>query len=89
MNKRGQLTIFVIAAILVVGAVLLYFAFQQGLIQQPLNADAERVYNFVQTCIEEKSVETIYQIGENGGYFFPPNLSTESGVPYYFYNLSS
>src|SRR3989344_7678103 len=86
MNKRGQLTIFVIAAILVVGAVLLYFAFQQGLIQQPLNADAERVYNFVQTCIEEKSIKTIYQIGENGGYFFPPNLSTESGVPYYFYN---
>src|SRR3989344_3704129 len=84
MNKRGQLTIFIIVAIFIIGIVLIYFAFQQGLIQQPLNPDAERVYNFVQTCIEEKSIETIYQVGENGGYFFPPNLSTDSGVLYYY-----
>ncbi|HJZ18741.1 MAG TPA: hypothetical protein VJ208_01425, partial [Candidatus Nanoarchaeia archaeon] len=29
---------------------------------------------------------TIYQIGKNGGYFFPPNLSTESGVAIYYSN---
>ena len=86
MSKKAQLTIFVIAAIFVVGAVLLYFAFQQGLIQQPLNPDAERVYNFVQTCIEEKSIETIYQVGENGGYFFPPNISLDSGTVIYYEN---
>src|SRR3989344_1363735 len=86
MSKKAQLTIFVIAAIFVVGAVLLYFAFQQGLIQKPLNLDAERVYNFVQTCVEEESIKTIYQVGENGGYFFPVNLSTESGVPIYYEN---
>ena len=84
MKKRGQLTIFVIVAILVVGSVLIYFAFQQGLIQQPLNPDAQEIYNFVQTCIEEEGIKIVYQIGENGGYFFPPNLSLDSGVPIYY-----
>src|SRR3989344_5378967 len=86
MHKKAQLTIFVIAVIFIVGAVLLYFAFQQGLIQQPLNPNAERVYNFVQTCIEEESIKTIYQVGENGGYFFPPNLSLDSGTAVYYEN---
>ncbi|MEK6819848.1 MAG: hypothetical protein AABY03_01460, partial [Nanoarchaeota archaeon] len=84
MNKTGQLTIFVIVAIFIIGSVLLYFAFQSGLIQQPLNPDAERIYNFVQTCIEEESIETIYQIGQNGGYSFPTNLSLDSGVAVYY-----
>ena len=86
MNKKGQLTIFIIVAIFLIGSVLIYFAFQQGLIQKPLNPNAEIVYNFVQTCIEGESIETIYQIGENGGYFFPPNLSLDSGVPIYYEN---
>ncbi len=84
MQKRGQMTIFVIIAILVIGSVLIYFAFQQGLIQQPLNPDVQEVYNFVQTCVEEESIKTIYQIGESGGYYFPPNLSLDSGVAIYY-----
>lgn len=85
-QTRAQLTIFIIVAIFIIGLVIIYFAFQQDLIKQPLNPDVERVYNFVQSCIEEEGIEIIYRIGDGGGYYFPPNLSTESGVPYYFYN---
>ena len=84
MQKRAQLTIFIIAAIFLVGIVFLFFAFQQGLLsQQSLSPDAEKIYSFVQNCIEHEGAETIYQIGQNGGYFFPPNLSTNSGVAIY------
>jgi len=86
MNKRGQLTIFIILAIFIIGIVLIYFAFQQGLIQEPLNPDAEKIRGFVQSCIEQESIETIYQVGENGGYFFPPNISLDSGTVIYYEN---
>tara|TARA_Y100000034_G_C6886885_1_gene407312 strand:+ start:87 stop:818 length:732 start_codon:yes stop_codon:yes gene_type:complete len=86
MFKKAQLTIFIIIAIVIVGAIVLIFSLQTGLIKQPLSPDAERVYNFVQGCIEEEGAETIYTIGQNGGYFFSPELSTDSGVAYYYSN---
>ena len=86
MQKRGQLTIFIIIAIFIVGTVLLFLLYQKNFQFGALSPDAERVYNFVQDCIEQESVETIYQVAQNGGYFFPPNLSTESGVPIYYEN---
>jgi len=84
MQKRGQLTIFIIIAIFIVGSVLIFFLYQKNFQFGALSPDAERVYNFVQDCIEREGIETIYQVGQNGGYFFPPNLSTESGVPIYY-----
>ena len=86
LNKSGQLTIFIIFALVLIGAAVLFFAFQNNLIRQPTNPDSDRVYNFVQNCIQEEGAETIYQIGKNGGYFFPTNFSTNSGVAIYFSN---
>ena len=83
MEKRGQLTIFIILALVLVGAAVLFFAFQNGLIKQPSNPNTDRINNFVQNCIQEEGMETIYQIGKNGGYFFPANFSTNSGVAIY------
>ena len=84
MQKRAQLTIFIIAAIFLAGIVFLFFAFQEGFLsEQSLSPDAEKIYSFVQNCIEQESAKTIYQVGFNGGYFFPPNLSTDSGVAIY------
>ena len=77
MEKRGQVTIFVILAIFIIGIVLIYFAFQQGLIQQPLNPDAQMVYNFVQECIEETAIEGISFLSGRGGYFILPDSSSE------------
>ena len=86
MKKSGQLTIFIILAIVIIAAVFLFFAIQTDFIKQPSNPDTERIRNFVQSCIEEESIRTIYQIGQNGGYYFPTNLSTESGVAIYYQN---
>ena len=84
MEKRGQLTIFIIVALVVIGFVVLFFAFQNNLIQQPTNPNADRVSNFVKDCIEQEGIKAVYQVGRNGGYFFAPNKSTESGIAIYY-----
>ena len=86
MNRKGQLTIFIILALVILGGVVLFFSLQKGLIQQPFNPDADRVKNSVQNCIEKEGFDAIYQIGQNGGYSSKANPSTDSGIPYYFYN---
>jgi len=85
MHKRGQVTIFIVIAIVIIGFAVLFFSLQTDLIKQPLSPDTERIYNFVQTCIEDVGIDVIYEIGRNGGYYFPPNLSTDSGISYYFF----
>ena len=85
-NQRGQLTIFIILAIVIVGVVLVFFAIRGGIFQQILTPNTEKVQNFVQNCIDETGTDIIYQIGQNGGYYFPSNLSTSSGVSIYYEN---
>ena len=89
INKRGQVTIFIIIAILIIASVLIFFMFKGQIKQSLYSPEVESVYLFVDNCIEKVGSEVIYEIGENGGYFFPPNFSTESGIPYYYSNGKS
>lgn len=75
MKKRGQLTIFIIAAVVIIGLALLLFAMQRGLIKQKLSSEAESVYNLVQRCLEQTGREGIYAISLQGGL-----LSTANSV---------
>lgn len=84
MGRKGQITIFIIIAIFIVGAVLIFFTLRTGLIKTALSPEVESIHNFVQECIEQEGIEIIYTIGESGGYFFSPELSTDSGVAYYY-----
>jgi len=84
MNKKAQVTIFIIIAIFIVGAILIFFLFKQNIIQNPFSQNTEKIQLFVETCIENTGEEVIYNIGLGGGYYFPPELSTSSGVPYYY-----
>ena len=88
MNKRGQLTIFIIVAILIVAIVAIYFLLikpqkgTQGVYTAP-------IYNFVDECIQETAEDAIYEIGQNGGYYFPPSTSTSTGIAYYYLNKNN
>jgi len=84
INKRGQVTIFIIIAILIIASVLIFFMFKGQIKQSLYSPEVESVYLFVDNCIDKVGLEVIYKIGENGGYYFPPNFSTESGIPYYY-----
>jgi hypothetical protein len=91
MNKKSQVTIFVIIAIvlvfLVVGA---FFLFNSKLLNKSASSpEVSDVYSFVKDCIQSSGDYSISEISEKGGYFFTPSLSTNEGVPYYFFNNHS
>ncbi len=73
-KKRGQLTIFIIIAILVVAIVALFFAFPKlrtavG-IEKP-----ESPEKFIQTCLEDAIKENVDTISKQGGSMEPsPNI---------------
>jgi len=87
-NLRGQLTIFIIIAIIIVAIVSLFFILRGNLQIKNGNADinADRVYTFVDNCIDKTINQAILEIGQRGGYFSVPEKSIGGEIPYYIYN---
>jgi len=88
LNRKGQVTIFIIIAILIVVAIALFFLFRQGIVQLP-GGDSDRNPNAVfKSCIEDKLQETSDLILKQGGYV-NPNLYKEldgEKISYLCYN---
>lgn len=86
-SKKGQVTIFVILAILIVAGILLYFVLRKDVPEKiKYSPGTEQIYNFVQECLEDTAEEVIYNVGQGGGYYFPPEFSSDSGIVYYLVN---
>jgi hypothetical protein len=86
IQKRGQITIFVIIAILIVAGILLFFYIQNktSSLTPTIPKDVPPVYNFVQDCLKETSENALIRIGEQGGYFLIfDEPSIEGRIPYY------
>ena len=89
MRKKGQVTIFIIIAILVVGAVALFFTMRGSLQRgEVVNPEVAPIVNFVDECLEDSLGDVVYRIGEGGGYYISGTVSSVSGleVPYYIKN---
>ncbi len=88
LNKEGQVTIFIIIAVLIVAAMALFFVFRGGLGlgQSSLDPETEKVYLFVEDCVQGNLEEALYWIGQGGGYYLSGNIINSNGVPYYIYN---
>ena len=86
MNKQGQVTLFIIIAIVILGSAVIYFAFRNSLSNSADNSfqEAETVKTFTESCIQKTGIDVIYEVGLGGGYYFPPKDSTESGIVYYY-----
>ncbi len=93
MNKKGQVTIFIIIAILIVASVALFFIFKDNIgIGETTNTQSALIVNFVEECMDETLNDSIYSVAANGGYSGYSYLSrqlTESGVRYYFFRESN
>ena len=79
-NKSGQLTIFIIIAIVIIGFAVLFFAFQQGVIQEPLiyyklNLD----YSYGNILINSTEIEFSNEIIENLFGFYSANILDNEG----------
>jgi hypothetical protein len=85
-EKRGQVTIFVIIAILIVAGIFLFFYVQNktSSLTPTIPKDIQPVYNLVQDCLKETSENALIRIGEQGGYFLIfDEPSIEGRIPYY------
>lgn len=82
-NRKGQITIFIIAAVLIVAIVILFFSFR-GKIQRE-NPEITQIQNFVQECLDETSESAVFDIAERGGYEDPSKVSSTIvfNTPYY------
>lgn len=84
MNKRGQVTIFIILAILIVVAALSYFLFRDTITSRVGNVGGNEVNIYVQNCLEQVTEGAVLEVGQGGGYFERPEFSTSNGITYYY-----
>jgi len=99
VDKRGQVTVFIIIAIVLVVAVALFFMFKGSLITQKIPSTLEPVYNNFLYCLEEDSKVGISLLGAQAGYIELPEFEPGSSyapfssqldflgnpVPYWYY----
>ena len=64
--KKGQVTIFIVIAIVVVGGVIAYFALRGGF-GESIPEELRPVYDYYVSCLEASAQEGISLLGEQGG----------------------
>ncbi|PIU75588.1 hypothetical protein COS75_03510 [Candidatus Pacearchaeota archaeon CG06_land_8_20_14_3_00_35_12] len=89
LNKRGQITLYIIIAIVIVAAVL-FFVFLMPKIQEAgmteaqakafLESRAPQLKNYVQDCMKTTARKSINTLGRQGGYIIP--RPARIGLPY-------
>ncbi|MBR9683881.1 hypothetical protein GOV03_05065 [Candidatus Woesearchaeota archaeon] len=95
MQKRGQVTVFIVVGILILaitGATLYLSSMfktveQDNLLKlEELKAPVKSQVNY---CIEKSMMDGIFYVGMQGGYYFPAAVSEQywgGFIPYYFYD---
>jgi hypothetical protein len=73
MKKNGQVTLFIILAIIVVGSIIAYFALR-GSFSQDIPEEMRPVYDYYLSCLEEVSHQGIALLGQQGGYLDLPEF---------------
>ena len=75
MNKRGQVSIFVIVAIVIVGVISLLYVFPQ------INVFAEEINptSYIRDCIKPELEDIIDVLSSQGGYYSPTNYHEYNG----------
>ena len=98
MNKKAQVTIFIIIAIVIVAGTILFFALKNSnSITIPKNI--EPIYSYYQSCIQNEIQNGVSILGQQAGYIQKPEFSPGSeympfsselnfignGIPYWYY----
>ena len=78
MNKKGQVTAFVIIALVVIAlGILVYFFFPQ--VQTSFSISSENPATFIQECMKDEVKETIQTLSLQGGNLNPKNYYLYEG----------
>jgi len=87
-NKKAQVSVFVIVAILILSVMGVYFLVKENVLDLgtlSVSSEVKPIYSFVEDCVEKTAKGAVYQISDTGGYFVLPDLSTENNIAYYMY----
>ena len=79
-NSKGQVTIFIIIAILIVGGILVYFFLRSSMTGTTIPAHMEPVYANFLSCLEGATTTGTSVLNSQGGYIYLPEF--EPGSPY-------
>ncbi|MBW6442435.1 hypothetical protein K0A97_01470 [Patescibacteria group bacterium] len=79
-NKRGQVTIFIIIAVVLIGVALLFY-FLLPKFQTRIVFDEDNPQDFIQMCLEEKIEDTVKTISLQGGSMEPTHHFTYDDKP--------
>ncbi|MDO8468038.1 MAG: hypothetical protein Q7S56_03790 [Nanoarchaeota archaeon] len=71
MNKKGQVTIFIIFGILVIAGILAFFLLRAKIGPSSSGSIEQNSESFLQTCIQDRVDEGINSIMKQGGYIKP------------------
>jgi hypothetical protein len=78
-RKSGQVTVFIVLAIVVVGAIIAYFVLRDG-VGYSMHEELKPVYDYYLACVEDVVDRGIDRLGSKGGYIEDPSF--ESGSLY-------
>lgn len=80
-KKRGQVTIFIIIAVLIVAGVLSYFLLREKIPIKPSTKKFSNVENYFLDCIGEQAKQGVTILEEQGGYIYLPEF--QAGTEYF------
>lgn len=86
-KKKGQITAFIIIAIVIVGVIAILFAVRGKIFDsgaEEISPDVAPIHSFVEKCIRESGEQAVYYIGQTGGYFKVSNYSIDNGIAFYY-----
>ncbi len=67
LNKRGQVAIFIIIAIIIVGGIVLFVSFRDVIFGTSIPAELQPVFNAYQACINEETERGLNLLANQGG----------------------
>lgn len=95
MEKRGQVTLFIIIAIIIIAVILIFIYSRQTVFlpttQENLNAELNKFEKNMVECLDESSKDSLELIGRQGGYIIVPEgtyrLYNDTRISYLCYNI--
>src|SRR3989338_10537230 len=66
-NKKGQVAIFVIIALVIVGGIVLLYSYREQIFVKSIPAELRPVFDYYQSCVEEQGRAAIDLAESQGG----------------------
>jgi len=73
-KKRGQVTIFILIAIVIIGGAVVFYSYRDSIIGEKIPVSIEPVYNNFLSCLESKILTGIDILESQAGYIYLPDF---------------